>query len=179
MSIPQYKPREEYIGAGNQDAYTFDFLITNLNQIMVVAVDNTGVEVFKGRGDDISGFFTSIDFDPVRGGGTVNLAADLPISYRLYLILAHDNPTQPSQLRRKSRFDLNDIEVALDFLATQIQRNHYLLQRSFKLDESVSTQDFDPYLPPPTPDSVAVVNPAGDAMEWVNRGVFILSLIHI
>lgn len=146
MSIPIFDVVSQYIGAGNLAAYTFDFMITDPSQIIVVVTDNTGVQIERVNGNDTT-FLNGVTFDPVNGGGTVNLLANLPVNYNIYLILAGDSPVQLSQFRNKGSFDLFRFEKALDALASFVQRCAYLAQRSVKLNDIDQSGAFDPTLP--------------------------------
>ncbi len=147
MARSLYSVKEEYVGNGLLSAYTFDFKIESLNHLTVIEVDDSGVETERVLGGDTT-YLSSVDFDPVAGGGTVNLAAVLTDGYRLILLLANDEPTQPSEFKDKFDFTLKRVEAALDFIVGGLQRVSYLARRSMKLSDLDDPEDFDPTLPP-------------------------------
>jgi hypothetical protein len=146
MARTDYDVIEEYTGTGSLDTYTFDFKIESLAQLLVVELNTLGVQTQKVRGTDVT-YIDSVTFDAEEGGGTVVLAANLTLNYKLKLILANDEPTQPSQFRNKGAFTLKSIENALDFVVGAVQRLAYRSARSVQLDESIMTAEFDPTLP--------------------------------
>lgn len=165
--------RAEYIGDGTLDEYTFDFLITSLDQLIVGVVDADLEKVFEVRGTDTT-YLEEVDFDSIEGGGTVTLPANLTNGYKIYILLAEDAPTQPSEFREKSDFTLKRIENALDVLSRQIQHVLYLATRSFKLDNGFpDSEDFDTTVPIMTTDQgdqdtanrVVAVNEDGDGLQ--------------
>jgi hypothetical protein len=83
----------------------------------------------------------------VDGGGTVTLQANLTNNYKLYLILANDEPTQPNKYRGQSDFSLRSFEKALDRIGGAVQRAIFLGLRSMRLDETIDLDNFDPKLP--------------------------------
>jgi hypothetical protein len=146
MSRSEYFPRQQYNGAGNLAAYTFDFKIEEIGQLLVIELDVDGNELQRVRGDDLV-FLSVVDFDSVEGGGTVTLAANLPLDYTLILLLANDAPTQPSIFRNHGSFNLKDFEMALDWLGGQIQRLAYLVSGAIRLNDATDPTDFDMQLP--------------------------------
>ncbi len=147
MARTVFDPKEEYLGNGLLADYTFDFKIESLDQLLIVEVDDTGVETQRVRGTDTS-YLSSVDFDPNDGGGTIHLTANLTDQYRLVLLLANDDPTQPFEFKNKFSFTLERIEAALDFIVGALQRVAYFGQRSVKLHDVDDVGDFDPVLPP-------------------------------
>src|SRR5690606_25503513 len=120
------------------------------------------------RGDD-SVYLDSVEFDSVEGGGTVTLAANLASGRLLKLILAPDEPTQPSRFRGLSSFTLKLIEMALDRLGGAIQRLAYIGARSLKIHDLDDVSAFTTMLPPgiaENGDRVVVVNPAGTGFTF-------------
>lgn len=171
MSRSTFDVREEYIGAGNLDAYSFDFKIENLDQILVTVFDDDGVLVGDFRGDDAT-FLASVDFDPIDGGGTVNLLADLAAGWKIVILLADDEPTQPFEFKNKFDFTLKKIEQAFDWLSGQIQRLAYLQGRNIRLSDRMSEAEaaaFDKTLPfdlEDNPGATLAVNEDGDGFAF-------------
>ena len=133
MSRDEFDVREEYIGAGNLDTYSFDFKIEELSQLLVVEYNGTGVKTQRVRGDDTT-YLSSVTFND-DGGGTVVLAANLTTDHKLVLLLANDEPTQPYTFRNRADFTLSRISAAFDWIAGAVQRAAYLGQRSLKLND--------------------------------------------
>ena len=168
MSRPYYNPKQQYIGTGSVDTYTFDFKIESLTQLEVVVVDDTGVETERLRGDDTT-YLSSVTFNSVSGGGTVVLLADLPASYKIVLLLANDEPTQPYPFSDKRSFTLKNFETALDFLVGPLVRGIYLAKRSMRLHDTDNEVTISTILPPgfaDNPDAVLAVNDTGDGFKF-------------
>lgn len=146
MSIPINLTHEEFLGAGNLNEYTFDFKITSLDQLLVVVLDDAGLEVQRVTGEDAT-YIDSVEFDSVEGGGTVTLIDNLETDYRIFLFLAADDPVQTSRFKDKGRFSLESFEQAYDILTCFIQRAMFYAKRSIKLYDTDSLDDFDPTLP--------------------------------
>jgi len=134
MSRITYAPKETYIGDGTNATYTFSFKIEDLDHLLVVVYDTSGVEVERVRGTDTV-FLSTVDFDIINGGGTVVLQANLTTSYEIILLQANDAPTQDYRFRNKSSFKLPSFEWALDLLAGAIQRLSFLSSKSLKLSD--------------------------------------------
>jgi len=106
MSRPTYAPKETFVGAGNLAVYTFNFKIEALAQLLVIEVDDNGVETQRVLGTDTSVYLSGVVFDSVEGGGTVTLLANLPTDFTLILLQANDLPTQTFEFRNKTSFTL-------------------------------------------------------------------------
>jgi hypothetical protein len=168
MSRSTYAPKESYVGTGSLSAYTFDFKIEALTQLLVVELDDSDVETQRVLGDDVT-YLSSVTFDSVEGGGTVNLTANLPSNYTLILLLANDNPTQAHRFRDKGSFTLKRIESALDFLAGAIQRLAYRGKQAFRIHDADNEETFDAQFPPGVTSAngkYLKVNDAGDGLEY-------------
>lgn len=168
MSIPQYDVKEVYTGTGSLDSYTFDFKITLLTQLLVVVVNDLGVETQRLRGDDTS-FIDSVDFDSVLGGGTVNLLADLPTDYQIILLLADDAPTQDYEFRNKTSFTLRRFESALDSILGAVQRLVYRANQSLRIHDLDNEETFNTQISPGIADQagrVFKVNDDGDGLDF-------------
>lgn len=168
MSRLQYDVKESYTGTGSLDTYSFDFKITQLEQLLVVALDDNGVEIERVRGDDTS-FLDSVTFDSKDGGGEVVLQANLPTDYTLIILLADDEPTQDYLFRDKTSFNLRRFEDALDNALGAIQRLAYRAARSFQLHEADDEAAFNIILPPGIADQAdrgIFVNSAGNGLTY-------------
>jgi len=168
MSRSTYAPKESYLGTGSLSAYTFDFKIEALAQLLVIEVDDTGVETQRVLGTDVT-YLSSVDYDPINGAGTVNLAANLTTDYTLIILLANDAPTQPYEFRNKGSFTLKRIESALDFLAGAIQRLTYRGKQALRIHDLDDEETFNSQFPPDIVAAAAKyikVNDAGDGFEY-------------
>ena len=146
MSRSTYAPKESYTGNGATSAYTFDFKIETKSQLLIVVLDDSGVEVERVRGTDTT-YLSSVTFDSNNGAGTVNLAANLTTDYKIYLLLANDAPTQPYEFRNKSSFTLKRFEEAMDFMLGAVQRLAFMSLKSIRLHPTDDETAFDAELP--------------------------------
>ena len=163
-----YDVKETYTGTGSLSAYTFDFKIEDLEQLLVIELDDAGEETQRVRGDDTT-YLSSVDYDPLDGGGTVNLAANLTADYTLIILLANDDPTQPFQFRNKGVFTLKMLERALDFLAGAVQRLAYRGKQALRIHDVDDEETFDCQFPPLVADPEGrylKVNDDGDGFDW-------------
>jgi hypothetical protein len=168
MSRPLYDVKELYLGTGVLDSFTFDFKITALDQLLVIVVDDNGDEVERLRGDDTT-FISSVDYDAVEGGGTVNLVDPLTADYTIILVLAPDEPTQDYEFRNKRSFTLRRFEDALDAIVGAVQRLTYRTKQAFKIHDLDDEEAFNTQLPPGIADQagrVFQVNEDGDGFEF-------------
>jgi len=169
MSRPYYYVKNLYTGTGSLSSYTFDFRIENLSQLLIIVLNNLNVEVQRVRGDDTS-FIDTVTFDTGdTGGGTVNLIADLPLNYRIAILLADDAPVQDYLFRNKTSFTLRRFEDAIDNLAGAIQRLAYRAGKALRLHELDDETSFNLTLPPNISAKggrLLQINEAGDAFEY-------------
>jgi hypothetical protein len=166
--IEGFDVKEQVLGTGDQSVYTFEFKIFDKTDLLIYVQDASGDIVQEVRGDDTT-FLASVTFDSIKGGGSVGLLADLTDEYVMTMFLAPDAPDQPASFPNKKSFTLPDIEGALDFLATLIQRVAWLSQRSVKMHDLDDIDFFDPTLPPNpagNPGAVLAVKEDGTGFEW-------------
>lgn len=168
MSRATYAPKETKTGTGSLDTYTFNFKIEALTQLLVVEVNDSGVETQRVRGDDAV-YLSSVTFDAVDGGGTVVLAANLANNYNLIFLLANDDPTQDYEFRNKTSFTLKRFESALDFIAGAVQRLAYRGKQALRIHDLDNEETFNSQFPPGVATSlskVLQVNAAGTGLEF-------------
>ena len=134
---PAYNVREVYLGDGIQTVFTFDFKIVNVEDLLVLYVDPTGAKVWETRGNDTT-YFTTLLNEDLDGGSITWVTGQPGVDYKIIILLADDNPTQPSRYTTDSRYTMKKIEASLDTLSGQIQRIRYLLDRSLRLPEKVT-----------------------------------------
>lgn len=165
----QYDVREVYTGDGVTTLYTYDFKIVNLSELLVLLVNTvTGAITWQVRGNVTTYFTAAINGE---NGGTLTLLAALPIGSKLIVLLADDTPKQPSKYVADDKYTMKKIESSLDTLSGQIQRMRYLLDRSIRLPEKITTS-ITTELPELIADSVITVNAAATALESTPKSAF-------
>lgn len=165
--INNYQDFVSYIGAGNLAVYSFPFKIKSADQILIMAFDTLDdSEIFVEKGD-IGINVQSVTFDSILGGGTITLPANLAVGYKLIIKLGIDAPTQDFQLREQEDFKLRQLENALDFCVTSIQRLFEKSARALSFDENASyvTGLNTKIAPLPIPDGIPVMDPTGTFLE--------------
>lgn len=168
MSRPTYAPKQTYTGTGSLSAYTFNFKIEVLTQLLIVEVDDSDVETQRVLGDDVV-YLSSVTFDPVDGAGTVNLAANLATNYRLIILLANDDPTQTYEFRNKTSFTLKRFESAMDFMTGAVQRLAYRGKQALRIHDLDDEDTFDGQFPPRVDlagEKVLIINTAGNGVDF-------------
>lgn len=168
MSIEQFDTKESYTGTGSLATYSFDFKITELTHLLVVVADASGVEVQRVRGDNIV-FLSSVTFDPIEGGGSVILQANLPSGYTMLLLLANDQPLQEYRFRDKTSFTLRRFEDALDAILGAVQRLVYQAAKSLRLHDLDDETTFNPMFPAGISNQagrVVIINTGADGFDY-------------
>lgn len=169
MSRDTYVPKHKYTGNNLLAEYTFDFKITNLNQLLVVVADLSGQELYRVRGTDTVTFLSHVDFNPIDGGGKIYLLATLPLNWKLQILLADDAPVQQQRFRDKTSFTLRKFEEALDFVMGVVQRLTYRSSQSIKIHDLDDETTFNPQLPPDIANQqgrMIIVNSTGDGVDY-------------
>lgn len=144
--IQGFDVKEQWLGTGDANSYTFDFKIFDPSELLIYVQDTSGNVVEQIRGDDTT-FLAGVSFDSIQGGGTITLINNLTDGYSLTALSANDLPDQPTAFPNKSSFSLRAIEGALDYLAIQIQRISWLAQRSMRMHDLDDIDSFNPTLP--------------------------------
>lgn len=168
MSRTTYAPKQTYTGTGSLSAYTFNFKIEADTQLEVIEYDDNNVETQRVRGDDVV-YLSSVDFDAVDGGGTVNLASNLPTDYTLVILLANDSPTQDYLFKNKGDFTLKKFENALDFVVGAVMRLAYRGRQAIRLADVDDQDTVDMQLKTPIADATdkyIKVNSSADGVEY-------------
>jgi len=169
MARQQYEVRNQYLGLGNVKTYSFDFKLQVLTHLLIVMIDDEGVIVDTVRGNDNT-IIDVVTFNPLSdAGGTITLLANLPLDYKLVLLLADDAPTQPYTYGTKRELNLKELERSLDFLNGQIQRLAYLQSRSIQFDEIIDDPQNVVNL---IPGGVIVVDEDGLGVTTLPKGAF-------
>lgn len=167
MSRSTYAPKESYTGNGAVLAYTFDFKIEAASQLLIVILDNAGLETQRGYGT-AAALVSSIAFN-ASGGGTVTLTGNLTTDYKIYIMLANDAPTQPFEFRNKTSFTLKRFENAMDWILGSVQRLAFLAKGSLRIHDTDDEDTFDAQLPAGIAtklDKIIAVNLAGDGLQF-------------
>lgn len=147
MANDAYQPRQDYLGTGSVNEYTFDFLITNKEQLLIKVTDVSFVSIFEGRGSDTT-YLSDVTFDSILGGGLVTLQTNLPAGYHLILLQADDAPTQNYEFKQKGDFTLELFTRALDAIMIAVQRLTYSSKRALKITDNMEDlTGFDPSIP--------------------------------
>lgn len=168
MSRSTYDVKELYVGTGSVSAYTFDFKIEALAQLLIIETDASNVETQRVLGTDAV-YLSSVTFDAVDGGGTVNLTANLPTNYNLIILLANDLPTQLFEFRNKTTFSLPRFESALDAIAGAVQRLSYIGKQAFRIHDLDDETTFNSQLPAGVagnPNKTIIINSLGTGVEF-------------
>lgn len=136
--VNNYVKFASYVGAGNLATYTFPFKIKSADELLIMVFNTTtGLPVFVENGDDLINV-TSVTFDAVRGGGSITLPANLAVGRKLYLKLGIESPKQEFQFREQQDFKLKQIEQALDYCVTLIQRLFEKSSRALSFGDTAS-----------------------------------------
>lgn len=169
MARTLYAPKESYTGNGATSAYTFDFKIEANSQLLVVIVDDAGVESERGYGAAAASV-SSVTTNYGGIGGTVTLTANLTTDYKIHLLLANDSPTQVYEFRNKDSFTLKRFENALDFILGAVQRLSFLSKSSVRLHDTDNESLFNAHLPEGVvangADRIIAINLAGDGLQY-------------
>lgn len=165
--VNNYVKFASYVGAGNLATYTFPFKIKDADELLIMVFNTTtGLPVFVEYGDALINV-TSVTFDAVRGGGSITLPANLPVGQKIYLKLGTESPRQEFQFREQQDFKLKQIEQALDYCVTLIQRLFEKSSRSFSFDDKASytTDLVTAITTQPVPAGIPVFDVTGKILE--------------
>ncbi len=142
MSIASQASRVDYVGNGNTDEYDFTFLIFAETDLLVTVRDTD---------DDEETLVLTTDYtvdglsDPA--GGTITLV-DGNLTSGYVLTIRRVRPlTQTTDIRNQGEFFPETHEDTFDHLTMVDQQQQDEINRSVKLPESISEDDFDPTLP--------------------------------
>lgn len=167
----EYNVRATYVGDGLTNAYTFDFKIVDKSHLLVLHLDSQAEIVWQVRATDTSHFTTTLGTE----GGSITLVSNLPDDHELIIVLADDEPTQPSNYATNDKFTTKKIENSLDTLSGQVQRIRYLLDRSFKFPERIINTDV--LLESILNNSVLALEYDAGSDKWFLKAVLVSELI--
>lgn len=174
MSIDAYNPRQEFVGDGVVDTYTFDFRIRKSSHLLIAVYDDQFEKQFEVRGDDTT-YIDTLTFDPLLDGGEIVFKNPIDNLYHLFLILDNNEPIQTSEFRDKSDFTLRLFERALDWLANPMQSILYRVSRALTMSQAtLDATGFNMELPPfPGPNQVPAINDDEDGWTWIDQSSFV------
>lgn len=166
--------RNDYVGNGATDTYPYTFRIFSNTDILATVRDTDNVETTLVLTTDYT-----VDGVGEVGGGDVVLVnsgqdwldADGDLLSGYALTIRRVLPlTQESDIRNQGDFYPETHEDQFDFCVAIDQQQQDEIDRSVKLPETVSADDFDPTLPVPSASKLLAMNSAADAFELVDPG---------
>ena len=163
MTVETNTQREDYTGTGAVDTYPFNFKIFAETDLVVVERDTDDVETTLVLNTDYT-----VDGVGLDAGGNVVLTSNLTLNHVL-TILRRRPVTQSSLFRNQTTFYPSAHEEAFDHGIMVDQQQQEEIDRSLKLPDSVSADDFDPTLPAEIVDAASagraiVVNDDNDGL---------------
>lgn len=136
--ITSYQPVSTYLGNNTTDTYTFDFKIKAASQVYIMVFNTLDDSLVFAEYGNVGTNVSNVIYDPVKGGGSIVLPANLAADRKLIIKLATDVPTQDFKFREQSDFNLRQFENSLDFLMSHIQRLYEKISRTMRFDDKVS-----------------------------------------
>lgn len=165
MSITSTTSRVDYVGNGATATYDFPFLIFAEADLLVTTRDTDDVETTLALNTDYT-----VDGVADAAGGTITLVdGNLTSGYALTIRRVRDL-TQETDIRNQGEFFPETLEDVFDGLTMVDQQQQDLIDRSVKLPETVSSDDFDPSLPwdiQSQAGGVLCVNATGDGFDII------------
>lgn len=168
MALSSAVNRVAFTGNGSTTAFAVPFkFIANADLTVLLVTIATNAIATKVLDTDYT--VTGADED---AGGTVTMTV-APTAAQKLVIVGKPNVTQGLDLGENDPFPAENVEEALDNLATQNRRSKDLSERSIRLNDAF-TGTFDPTLPMDLADSAGkapIMNSSGDGIaavtEWV------------
>ena len=168
MTIPSENRRNDYIGNGALDTYSYTFKITDESDIKVFQRDTDDVETPLTLNVD----YTVTGVGGLNGGSIVLTAGNLTTDYHL-TIRRDSNLSQQTDIRNQGDFYPEVHEDTFDHLAAVDQTQQAEIDRSVKVSE---TYPIDVELPGPLADKIIGWNGAGDALVNIDPGSVALAI---
>ena len=162
MTIPSENNRNDFIGNGALDTYSYTFKITSESDIKLAQRDTNDVETILTLNVD----YTVTGVGALNGGTIILTAGNLPTDYHLTARRDSDL-TQQTDVRNQGEFLPEIHEDTFDHLASVDQTQQSEIDRCVKLSE---TYPIDVELPGPQADKALMWNSAGDALINVAPG---------
>lgn len=181
MSLSSTTNRNDYLGNGSVDTYSYTFKVFSEDHIVVTVRDTSDVETtltktthytVSGVGESSGGSVALVNgaFDWIDAEG------DLKTGYRL-TIRRVVPLTQTTDIRNAGTFYAKTHEDQFDKQTMISQQQQEQIDRSVKLPTTVASSSFDPTLPSDIQDAadkVPIVNSTGDgfadASAWPSAG---------
>lgn len=165
MSITSTTSRVDYTGNGATATYDYPFVIFAEGDLLVSTRDDDDVQTTLVLNTDYT-----VDGVADSGGGTITLVDGVLASGYALTIRRVVDITQETDIRNQGEFFPETHEDVFDRLVMIDQQQQDSLDRSLKLPESVSSDDFDPTLPwdiASQAGGVLVVNADGDGFDII------------
>ncbi len=158
MTVSAAASRNDYVGTGLVDTYTYSFRITSAADLLVTTRDTAGIETTLTYPTDYS--VTGVG---VFSGGTITLTAGvLALDYALTI---RDDPTvqQDTDLRNQAAPYQEALEDALDYVTRVVKSQADVLDRALTLSET--TTGVSAELPSPNAGYALVWNATEDGLQ--------------
>ena len=163
MTIPSENKRNDYIGNGSLDTYSYGFKILSENDLKLTWRNTDDIEVELVLNVD----YTVTGVGAAVGGTIVLTAGNLATDY--HLTIRRDSEfVQESDIRNQGDSFPDKLENALDYVMTVVQTLKDLVDRSIKIPETYP--DVDTGLPAPIADKALMFNSDGTALILVDPG---------
>lgn len=186
MALESENSRNDYIGTGLLNTYSYTFKIFEDTDLQLIVRDTDDVEAgpltlgtdytVTGAGETEGGTIVFVD------NGQAWLTSDGFLKSNYKLNIRRVRPvTQSTSIRNQGNYYPNIHEDVFDAMVMISQQQQDELDRTVKLPDSVT--DFDSKLPIPVPDQVLAINPDGDGfayrsdLEGVTTTPFTLNLL--
>lgn len=158
MTVSAAASRNDYVGTGLVDTYTYSFRITSASDLRVTTRDTDGLETTLTYPTDYS--VTGVG---VFSGGTITLTAGvLALDYALTI---RDDPTvqQDTDLRNQAGPYQEALEDALDYVTRVVKSQADVLDRALTLSETITGVSAE--LPAPVAGYALVWNATEDGLQ--------------
>lgn len=165
MSLSTETSRNDYVGNGSTSVYSFTFRIFDEDDLVVTTRDTDNVEHTLTINTDYT-----VDGVGDEDGGSITLVAgNLTADYAITIRRVRDI-TQETDIRNQGEFFPETHEDTFDQLIMIDQQQQDEIDRSIKLPETISSDEFDPTLPWDITDqagAVLCVNASGDGFDLI------------
>ena len=169
MGISSLQNRSDYTGNNSTAVYAYAFKIQSNTHLLVTKRDTNNVETTLVLTTDYTVSPTGVNNE---NGGTITLVAgNLPTDYKL-TIRRVVPLTQDSDFRNQGDFFPESHENAFDLGVMGAQQQQDEINRSIRVPETVSTDEFDPSLPATiTPNAYLAINSTGKELTLISAAI--------
>lgn len=171
MTVSSTTARNDYLGDGSTDTYSYSFRIFAQADLLVTQRDADGVETTLTLGDD----YTVAGVGSYSGGTITLTAGNLTSGYRLTIRRVLDL-LQETDLRNQGAFLAENHEDVFDRLVMIAQQQQDELDRALKLAETVAAAGVSTQLPLPEANSFIAWNADADGFENIAVGSVALAV---